>query len=88
MSRRFSFIAVLGTLLLITAACTNKKSVNPGFGGRKFIPSTLHKMRRLAEIRRERGLQYRIEVDGGISLNTVAEVGQAGAEISMMSSVV
>jgi len=63
-------------------------SVNPGFGGQKFIPSTLHKMRRLAEIRRERGLQYRIEVDGGISLNTVAEVVQAGAEILVAGNAV
>src|SRR6202795_3426004 len=38
-------------------------SVNPGFGGQKFIPGTLHKMRRLAEIRNQRGLNYRIEVD-------------------------
>src|ERR1700716_653206 len=44
-------------------------SGTPGFGGQKFIPTTLHKMRRLAEIRGERGLQYRIEVDGGVSLN-------------------
>ena len=56
-------------------------SVNPGFGGQKFIPSTLHKMRRLARIREERGWQYRIEVDGGVSLNSVADVVQAGAEI-------
>src|SRR5271154_5185195 len=42
-------------------------SVNPGFGAQKFIPSTLHKMRRLAEIRNERNLSYRIEVDGGVA---------------------
>ena len=56
-------------------------SVNPGFGAQQFIPSTLHKMRRLAEIRSQRGLQYRIEVDGGVALDTVADVVQAGAEI-------
>src|SRR5437660_4997214 len=54
-------------------------SVNPGFGAQKFIPSTLHKMSRLAEIRNQRGLNYRIEVDGGISLATVSEVVRAGA---------
>src|SRR5213076_2038871 len=56
-------------------------SVNPGFGGQKFIPSTLHKLRRLAEIRSQQGLNFRIEVDGGISLDTVADVVHAGAEI-------
>jgi len=63
-------------------------SVNPGFGGQTFIPSTLHKMRRLAEIRGERGLQYRIEVDGGVSLNTVTDVVQAGAEILVAGNAV
>src|SRR5260370_40452656 len=56
-------------------------SVNPGFGGQKFIPATLHKMRRLAEIRSQRGLTYRIEVDGGVALDTVGDVVRAGAEI-------
>jgi ribulose-phosphate 3-epimerase len=56
-------------------------SVNPGFGAQKFIPGTVHKIRRLADLRAQRGLDYRIEVDGGIDLNTVAEVVRAGAEI-------
>ena len=56
-------------------------SVNPGFGGQKFIPETVHKIRRLADLRAQRGLNYRIEVDGGIALETVAEVVRAGAEI-------
>jgi ribulose-phosphate 3-epimerase len=63
-------------------------SVNPGFGAQKFIPSTLHKMRRLAEIRRERGLNFRIEVDGGVALDTVAEVVRAGAEILVAGNAV
>ncbi len=63
-------------------------SVNPGFGAQKFIPSTLHKMRRLADIRRQRGLQYRIEVDGGVSLDTVADVVHAGAEILVAGNAV
>jgi ribulose-phosphate 3-epimerase len=63
-------------------------SVNPGFGGQKFIPGTLHKMRRLSEIRSERGYQYRIEVDGGIDMETVAQVVQAGAEILVAGNAV
>jgi ribulose-phosphate 3-epimerase len=63
-------------------------SVNPGFGAQKFIPATLHKMRRLAEIRSERGLNYRIEVDGGVALDTVADVVRAGAEILVAGNAV
>jgi ribulose-phosphate 3-epimerase len=63
-------------------------SVNPGFGGQKFIPGTMHKMRRLSEIRSERGYQYRIEVDGGIAIETVAQVVQAGAEILVAGNAV
>ena len=63
-------------------------SVNPGFGAQKFIPSTLHKMRKLAEIRAERGYSYRIEVDGGVALETVAEVVHAGAEILVAGNAV
>lgn len=63
-------------------------SVNPGFGAQKFIPSTLHKMRRLADIRSQRGLNYRIEVDGGVALDTVADVVRAGAEILVAGNAV
>ena len=63
-------------------------SVNPGFGAQQFIPSTLHKMRRLAQIRSQRGLQYRIEVDGGVALDTVADVVHAGAEILVAGNAV
>jgi ribulose-phosphate 3-epimerase len=63
-------------------------SVNPGFGGQKFIPGTLHKMRRLADIRSERRLNFRIEVDGGIALDTVAEVVRAGGEILVAGNAV
>jgi len=63
-------------------------SVNPGFGAQQFIPSTLHKMRRLAEIRSRRGLAYRIEVDGGVALDTVADVVRAGAEILVAGNAV
>ena len=63
-------------------------SVNPGFGGQKFIPSAVHKIRRLAEYRANRGLAYRIEVDGGIALDTVAEVVRAGAEVLVAGNAV
>jgi ribulose-phosphate 3-epimerase len=63
-------------------------SVNPGFGGQKFIPGAVHKIRKLAEIRAVNGYTYRIEVDGGIALNTVAEVVRAGAEILVAGSAV
>src|SRR3954454_13969479 len=56
-------------------------SVNPGFGGQRFIPGSLDKMKKLAEIRAARGYSYRIEVDGGVAMETVAEVVRAGAEI-------
>ncbi len=63
-------------------------SVNPGFGGQEFIPFSLNKIRRLAEIRRELGLAFRIEVDGGVAHDTVAQVVQAGAELLVAGSAV
>jgi ribulose-phosphate 3-epimerase len=63
-------------------------SVNPGFGGQKFIRSTLHKMRQLAEIRSQRGLGFRIEVDGGVALDTIGDVIRAGAEIFVAGNAV
>jgi ribulose-phosphate 3-epimerase len=63
-------------------------SVNPGFGGQKFIPGTLHKMRQLSEIRSQRGLAFRIEVDGGVSLDTVGDVVRAGGEILVAGNAV
>jgi ribulose-phosphate 3-epimerase len=63
-------------------------SVNPGFGGQKFLPGSVHKIRRLAELRAQRGLNYRIEVDGGIAHDTVGEVVRAGAEILVAGNAV
>jgi len=63
-------------------------SVNPGFGAQQFIPSTLHKMRKLAEIRSQRRLTYRIEVDGGVAPDTVADVVRSGAEILVAGNAV
>jgi len=63
-------------------------SVNPGFGGQKFIPFSLDKIRRLAEIRKELGLQFRIEVDGGVAHDTIAQVVQAGADLLVAGNAV
>ena len=63
-------------------------SVNPGFGGQKFIPGALDKMRKLAEIRAARGYQFRIEVDGGVAMDTIGDVVRAGAEILVAGSAV
>jgi ribulose-phosphate 3-epimerase len=56
-------------------------SVNPGFGGQHFILGALHKIKTLAEVRESLGLTFRIEVDGGIALDTVGDVVRAGAEL-------
>jgi len=63
-------------------------SVNPGFGGQEFIPFALDKIRRLAELRRELGLAFKIEVDGGVAHDTVARVVQAGAELLVAGNAV
>jgi ribulose-phosphate 3-epimerase len=56
-------------------------SVNPGFGGQKFLPGSLRKLQQLREIRERAGYSYRLEVDGGVGLDTVAEIVRAGGEI-------
>ncbi len=61
-------------------------SVNPGFGGQKFIPSALDKIRRLRKMIDQRGLDVEIEVDGGIKLDNVAEVCAAGANVIVSGS--
>ncbi len=63
-------------------------SVNPGFGGQKFIPYSLTKIRQLREMRAAMGLGYRIEVDGGIAHETIAQVVEAGAELLVAGSAV
>ena len=63
-------------------------SVNPGFGGQSFLPLSLGKIEHLAELREEMGLNFRIEVDGGIDNETVAGVVEAGAEMLVAGSAV
>ena len=63
-------------------------SVNPGFGGQKFIAGTLDKVRELAEIKRARNLDFVIEIDGGITLDNIREVMNAGVEMAVAGSAV
>ncbi len=63
-------------------------SVNPGFGGQTFIPESLDKVRRLRKLIDERGLKARIEIDGGIDAENIAEVASAGAEIIVSGSAI
>jgi ribulose-phosphate 3-epimerase len=63
-------------------------SVNPGFGGQKFIPASLEKIRKLCVMRNAHKSGFRIEVDGGITLETIAPVVRAGAEILVAGNAV
>jgi len=63
-------------------------SVNPGFGGQKFIPHTIEKIQALkAEIKR-RGLSTLIEIDGGVTLDNAAEISAAGADVLVAGNTV
>jgi len=61
-------------------------SVNPGFGGQKFIPSTLEKARKLGTMRNAKGANFRIEMDGGIDMETIGAAARAGVEIFVAGS--
>ena len=63
-------------------------SVNPGFGGQKFIPSALKKIREVRKIIEEKNLETLIEVDGGVKLENAKEVLDAGADILVAGSAV
>ncbi|MGB2593219.1 MAG: ribulose-phosphate 3-epimerase [Candidatus Acidiferrum sp.] len=63
-------------------------SVNPGFGAQHFIVNSLKKVSTLARIRESRGLQFRIEIDGGVALDTVGDIVRAGAEILVAGNAV
>jgi ribulose-phosphate 3-epimerase len=63
-------------------------SVNPGFGGQEFIPNALNKIRRLEQIRRERRLDFAIEIDGGVSAANTAEIVQSGCDWLVAGSAV
>ncbi len=63
-------------------------SVNPGFGGQRFIETSIDKVRRLRQLIQDRSLTTRIEIDGGIDLNNIAAVVSAGAEIIVAGSAI
>lgn len=63
-------------------------SVNPGFGGQKFIPIALDKIEELASIREEYGLKFQIEVDGGVDLDNASSIVEAGCDILVAGSAV
>ncbi|MBW1842545.1 MAG: ribulose-phosphate 3-epimerase [Deltaproteobacteria bacterium] len=63
-------------------------SVNPGFGGQAFIPSTLQKIRNLRKMIQDRGLSTLIEIDGGVNEETIAEISAAGADVFVAGSAI
>lgn len=63
-------------------------SVNPGFGGQKFIPYSLRKIERIADMASRRGLSPEIEVDGGVKVNNAAEIINAGATVLVAGTAV
>lgn len=63
-------------------------SVNPGFGGQSFIPSTLDKIRSLRRILEEKSLSPIIEVDGGVNKDTIADIAAAGADVFVAGSAI
>ena len=63
-------------------------SVNPGFRGQKFIPASLEKIKKLVAIRQALNLDFDIEIDGGVSLETLPQIVRAGAEVLVAGSAV
>ncbi len=63
-------------------------SVNPGFGGQKFIPSTLAKLSQVREMIEKSGCDIRLEVDGGVSVDNIREIAQVGADMFVAGSAI
>jgi len=63
-------------------------SVNPGFGGQKFIPSTLTKLKQARELINSSAYDIRLEVDGGVGVNNIAEIAAAGADTFVAGSAI
>ena len=61
-------------------------TVNPGFGGQKFIPSVLKKIKQVKQLKEELGLNFEIEVDGGVNAETAKLCVEAGAEVLVAGS--
>lgn len=66
----------------------NLMSVNPGFGGQKFIPHTLNKIRQLRKMIDEQGLNVKIEIDGGVTVKNAAAILGAGSDVLVVGSTV
>ena len=63
-------------------------SVNPGFGGQSFIPSTLTKLRQARQIIDDSGLEIRLEIDGGVKIDNIGEIAAAGADTFVAGSAI
>jgi ribulose-phosphate 3-epimerase len=63
-------------------------SVNPGFGGQSFIPSSLDKLRKVRKMIDERGLDIRLEIDGGVKIDNIQEIATAGADTFVAGSAI
>ena len=63
-------------------------SVNPGFGGQKFIPTVLNKLMKLRKIIDENNLDIRLEIDGGVKLDNISEISEAGADTFVAGSAI
>jgi len=66
----------------------NLMSVNPGFGGQKFIPHTIQKIKTLRRMIDEKGLNIKIEIDGGVTLDNAKQIVEAGADILVAGNTV
>lgn len=63
-------------------------SVNPGFGGQSFIPETLNKLREARKMIDDSGYDIRLEIDGGVKVNNIAEIAEAGADMFVAGSAI
>ncbi|MBT8132930.1 MAG: ribulose-phosphate 3-epimerase, partial [Gammaproteobacteria bacterium] len=63
-------------------------SVNPGFGGQSFIPATLDKLRQARKIIDNSGLDIRLEIDGGVKVDNIREIAEAGADTFVAGSAI
>lgn len=75
-----SLLAMVDQVLVMT--------VDPGFGGQKFMPEMLDKVAELAQIKQEKGYHYEIQVDGGVNDQTIKQCAQAGATVAVAGSFV
>jgi len=63
-------------------------SVNPGFGGQSFIPHTLEKLRQVKKLIKESGRDIRLQVDGGVKVDNIKEIAEAGADMFVAGSAI